>query len=199
VFGILAELSAGRPCDISGIDGYDALEAHRGVQWPCAAGAEVVTGDQRRLFADGRFHHPDGRARFVFETPRRVAEPPSPAFPLILLTGRGSSSQWHTQTRSAKSPVLQSLAAKDPYVEVAPSDADERGIEHGEWVQVLSPRGSMRARARVTPIVAAGQVFVPMHYAETNLLTNASFDPYSRQPSYKHGTCDVRTLRRRLR
>ena len=28
---------------------------------------------QRRLFADGRFYHPDGRARFLFEEPQALA------------------------------------------------------------------------------------------------------------------------------
>jgi assimilatory nitrate reductase catalytic subunit len=53
----------------------------------------------------------------------------------------------------------------------------------------------MEARAYVTPTVAAGQVFVPMHYAATNRLTYASFDPYSRQPSYKYAAVAVRRLR----
>jgi len=44
--------------------------------------------------------------------------------------------------------------------------------------------------ACVTPTVEPGQVFMPMHYRETNLLTQAAFDPYSRQPSYK--ACAVR-------
>jgi assimilatory nitrate reductase catalytic subunit len=33
--------------------------------------------------------------------------------------------------------------------------------------------------------VQPGQIFLPMHYAVTNQLTNSIFDPYSRQPSYK--------------
>ena len=36
-------------------------------------------------------------------------------------------------------------------------------------------------------------MFVPMHYPETNRLTAASFDPHSRQPSYKHAAVEVRT------
>jgi assimilatory nitrate reductase catalytic subunit len=199
VFEILKELSRGRPCDLSGIDGYDAIDAAGGVQWPVPAGTGVVPGDERRLFADGRFHHSDGRARFVFEAPRRVAEPPTVAFPLALLTGRGSSSQWHTQTRSAKSTVLQQLSVTEPYVELAPTDAHARGITTGDRVVVSSPRGSMDAKAMVTPTVAQGQVFIPMHYPGTNRLTNASFDPYSRQPSYKHGTVEVRRAHRRPR
>ncbi len=39
--------------------------------------------------------------------------------------------------------------------------------------------------AVLTPAVQQGQVFIPMHYDETNQLTDAVFDPYSRQPSYK--------------
>jgi anaerobic selenocysteine-containing dehydrogenase len=43
----------------------------------------------------------------------------------------------------------------------------------------------MTATAFVTPTVKPGQVFIPMHYAATNQLTLAAFDPYSRQPAYK--------------
>ena len=48
----------------------------------------------------------------------------------------------------------------------------------------------MTATVFVTASVSPGQVFVPMHYAETNQLTFPSVDPHSRQPSYKH--CAVR-------
>lgn len=190
VFGLLQQLSAGRPCDITGIRGYRHLDKAGGIQWPFAAGAEPE-GGERRLFEDGRFYHPDGRARFLFEDPRPVAEPVSAEFPLVLLTGRGSSAHWHTQTRTGKSAVLRSLGSEDPYVEISPADATVRGLVAGEWATVRSARGRMRARVHVTPTVADGQVFVPMHYVETNLLTNPSFDPYSRQPSYKHGAVQV--------
>ncbi|HEX9505915.1 MAG TPA: molybdopterin dinucleotide binding domain-containing protein, partial [Acidimicrobiia bacterium] len=116
-------------------------------------------------------------------------------FPLMLLTGRGSSSQWHTQTRTAKSAVLRSLGAEEPYVEISPDDAAARALTTGDWTVITSARGSMHARARVTPIVAPGQVFVPMHYAQTNCLTSPSFDPYSRQPSYKSGAVQVQRAR----
>ena len=197
VFGILRRLSRGRPCDISGISGYRMIDEAGGVQWPFPEGATLSGDNERRLFADHRFHHPDERARFLFETPRPIAEPVSSAFPLVLLTGRGSSSDWHTRTRTAKSAVLRSLAAPDPYVEISPDDAEERALRSGDWASVTSRRGSMRARACVTPTVAAGQVFVPMHYVETNRLTNPSFDPYSRQPSYKSGAVEVRRAGRR--
>jgi assimilatory nitrate reductase catalytic subunit len=199
VFAILTRLSRGRPCDITGITDYRMIDEAGGIQWPFPAGATVVAGDQRRLFEDGHYFHPDGRARFLFEDPTPVAEHPSAEFPLILLTGRGSSSEWHTRTRTGKSAVLRSLAEQEPYVELAPVDADERGLTGGDWVEVASARGAMRARCVVTTTVRPGQVFIPMHYVETNRLTHPSFDPYSRQPSYKSGAVQVRRVRRHLR
>jgi assimilatory nitrate reductase catalytic subunit len=195
-FAIMQRLSADQPCDISGIDGYAALDRAGGIQWPYPVAGEPQRGDQeRRLFGDGRFLHADGRARFLYEEPRPVAEPTSAAFPYILLTGRGSSSQWHTQTRTSKSAILRTLYPDQPYVEISPPDAAAVGVITDDWVMVASTRGEMEARAYVTPTVAAGQVFVPMHYAATNRLTYASFDPYSRQPSYKYAAVAVRRLR----
>ncbi len=191
VFQILKRISRDRPCDFTGIADYRMIEASGGIQWPFAETAPA-SPPERRLFEDGRYYHPDGRARFCFEDPRPVRETTSKRYPLVLLTGRGSASQWHTETRTGKSAVLRSLAARHPYIEISPVDATARRISPEDWVVVSSARGSMRARAFITSTVVAGQVFVPMHDASTNLLTDASFDPYSRQPSYKHCAVEVR-------
>jgi len=199
-FRILQRLSAGRPCDITGIDGYADLEASGGIQWPCVPASETCSSGtgrvaaERRLFEDGRFLHPNGRARFVWGDPTPVGEPTSAAFPFVLLTGRGSSSQWHTQTRTSKSAILRTLYPEQPYVEMAPTDAAALHVATDDWVVVASARGEMQARAYVTPTIAPGQVFVPMHYVGTNRLTDPSFDPHSRQPSYKWAAVAIRVL-----
>ncbi len=195
VFRITQRLSAGRPCDITGIADYRMIEECGGIQWPFPAGATGTAPEpperERRLFEDGRFFHADGRARFLFSEPEPVGEPVSPAYPFVLLTGRGSSSQWHTQTRTSKSSMLRGLYAERAYVEIAPADADALGIRPHDDVVIRSRRGAMRAWAFVTPTVATGQVFIPMHYEETNRLTRPAFDPHSRQPSYKHCAVNV--------
>jgi assimilatory nitrate reductase catalytic subunit len=192
VFAILQRLSEGRPCDMSGMGDYDSLAAAGGVQWPLPGGetAEAVAGE-RRLFADGRFFHADGRARFVFEAPSPVWEPTTRRFPLVLLTGRGTSAEWHTGTRTSKSALLRSLAPSRLYVQISPEDASARGIRTNDVVVVASSRATIRAYAFVTPTVSAGQVFLPMHDAATNRLTTSSVDPYSRQPSYKWSAVEV--------
>jgi assimilatory nitrate reductase catalytic subunit len=196
-FEHLERLSAGRPCDITGIAGYDAIEAAGGIQWPWPAAEDgspltpTARDVERRLFADGRFFHPDGRARFVCDEPRPVAERPSARFPLALLTGRGTSAQWHTGTRTSKSSVLRALAPAGSVVEIHPDDANARGIGNGAHVEVRSARGAIRATALVTPTVRVGSVFVPMHAPDVNQLTFPSFDPHSRQPAYKDAAVEV--------
>lgn len=201
VFQMMKELSRGQACDITGIRDYQMIDRCGGIQWPYSerdASMEDATDDhemnvansQRRLFADGKFYHPDGRAKFLFEQPRRMPEPPNKTFPYLLLTGRGTAAQWHTQTRTGKSAVLRRLGPADAYVEIHPRDARAEGIRPNQEVVVESQRGRIRAKAFVTPTVQPGQVFMAMHYEETNKLTLAHFDPYSHQPSYKN--CAVR-------
>ena len=146
--------------------------------------------DYHEVLADGRFFHPDGKARLLFEDPRDMPEPPNDRYPYLLLTGRGSASQWHTQSRTSKSTVLRGLYPKEIYVEINPQDARREGIRPNSMVQIKSQRGSVKAKAFVTPTIQQGQLFIPMQYEATNQLTLAHFDPYSRQPSYKN--CAVR-------
>ena len=195
VFQILKQLSADQPCDITGIEDYRMIEESGGIQWPLASGeGSGARGEQeRRLFADGRFYHPDGRAKFLFEAPRPMPEPASAKYPFVLLTGRGTASQWHTQTRTSKSEVLRKLYPQRLYVEINPNDARSLGIAPNEMVSVESQRGRVNAQAFLTPSVPVGQVFVPMHESNANQLTDAVFDPYSKQPSYK--SCAVRVTR----
>lgn len=184
VFQLLKRLSRDQPCDFSGIVDYRMLDDARGIQWPYGAGCEDHA-PERRLLGDGRFYHPDGRARFIFAASRPVAEPRDRNFPFTLLTGRGCSSQWHTQTRTQKSGLLRKLYPQAPYAELHPSDAKRLCIEPGSWVVVESRRGVATVRALITSGVQAGQVYIPMHYDVTNRLTYPAFDPHSRQPSYK--------------
>jgi anaerobic selenocysteine-containing dehydrogenase len=190
-FQILKRLSAGQPFDFCGIRDYQHLNDCGGIQWPCAENLEPHR--ERRLFEDGRFFTADSKARFIFEKLRAQPEPPDEEFPFTLLTGRGTSVQWHTGTRTEKSAVLRKLRPSGVYVEMNPDDARRLRVAPNGKVMVSSRRGSVVAKAFVTSTVQAGQIFIPMHYAEANRLTLASFDPYSRQPSYK--ACAVRIER----
>lgn len=148
---------------------------------------------ERRLFEDGRFFTADSKARFIFEEPRTAPEMPDAEFPFVLLTGRSSTAQWHTLTRTAKSEILRRLSPSELLLELNPEDGKRLGLRQRSKVRVESRRGGLQARVVLTASVARGQVFLPMHDAATNLLTLPVVDPYSRQPAYKH--CAVRVER----
>ncbi len=209
-FQILKRLSAGQPCDITGIADYKHLDDCGGIQWPLpqesfkfqvssiqSGSSELETENlkletlrERRLFADGKFFTTDGKAKFLFDQPRAVAEPTNEEFPFVMLTGRGTSAQWHTNTRTGKSAVLRTLYPANAYVEIHPSDLARLGLVANKPVAVLSRRGRIECAAVASPSVQPGHVFIPMHYEVTNQLTRTEYDPHSRQPSYKY--CAVR-------
>lgn len=193
VFHLLRDLTRDRPCDITGIEGYDHLDSRGGIQWPYPADSPPEERE-RRLFADGRFYTPSGKARLLYSPHAEMPEMPDEKYPLILLTGRGTSSQWHTQSRTSKSAVLSRLAPARPYLELHPEEAAEMGIQQGDLIEVQTRRGSLEVEAYLAPTVRRGQVFVPMHYHGVNRLTHPSFDPHSRQPNYKACACRLRIL-----
>jgi len=195
-FQILKTLSAGQPCDFTGIRDYAHIAESGGIQWPLPESPSADRPSamtERRLFADGKFFTPDARARFYFDAPRPMPEPPDADYPFIMLTGRGSSAQWHTGSRTDKSAVLRKLAPTVLTAEINPDDATRLGIASGDRVTVRSRRGTAEAIALVTPTVQRGQIFLPMHFGTVNKLTFPSFDPHSRQPSYK--ACAVAVAR----
>lgn len=224
VFEMLKQCTRGMPCDITGIRDYQHLDREGGIQWPypdaesiqvpvtnrdeltdpvenskhnvTAPNDDSHLASERRLFEDGRFFHSDSRAKFLFEESRPLTENPSSQFPFLLLTGRGSASQWHTQTRTQSSAILRKLYPQQPFVELNPQDARQLAIQQDEQVHITSQRGEMTATAFLTHNVQPGQVFIPMHYAATNQLTDAVFDPYSKQPAYKACAVSVSKLGR---
>ncbi|MCC1492163.1 nitrate reductase [Cognatishimia sp. F0-27] len=183
----------GRDFDISGFadisdQGYARFQPQR---WPV-----TTTRKGGRFFADGRFFHPDGRARMVAVSWKPPASKKSPRFPFRLNTGRVRD-QWHTMTRTALSPRLSGHLA-EPFVDMHPEDAARRNIAASDLVQLVSPTGKCILRARITPAVQIGQLFAPMHWtAETapsariDTLVAAETDPVSGQPESKASVVDA--------
>jgi anaerobic selenocysteine-containing dehydrogenase len=80
-------------------------------------------------------------------------------------------------------------------VEINPDDASSLGISDGEMVKVISRRGEVVARAKVTEVSPVGVVFMTFHFAESpaNMLTNPAVDPVAKIPEFK--VCAVRIER----
>ena len=163
VFRIMQRLSEDQPCDITGIKGYAQLDACGGIQWPWTANNAAggfQPEQQRRLFDDGRFFHADGKAKLIVDSITPMAETTDDEYPVMLLSGRGTVSQWHTQTRTHKSPVLRKLYPNRAYVEINPDDAAKWRIRNGDQVTIASRRGEVTA-------------FAPVSYTHLTLPTKA--------------------------
>ncbi len=168
---------------------YDALSP---TLWPQRT--EGVSED--RFFADGGFFTSDGRGRFIAVTDRVPATATDIAYPLILNTGR-IRDQWHTMTRTGLSPALSQHLA-EPFLEIAPEDAERLGLGPAMLARVTSPQGECLVRALITRRVKSGQVFMPMHWndqwsgkARADALVASHVDPVSGQPEAKYTPVSV--------
>ncbi|MGH3516908.1 MAG: molybdopterin oxidoreductase family protein, partial [Haloechinothrix sp.] len=186
VFTELRQASAGGVADYSGIS-YDRLRDGEALYWPVPDETHPGTP---RPFLD-RFHHPDGRARFIPVTHRGPAEPIDADYPLIATTGRLLA---HYQS-GAQTRNVHELMAVNPemFVEVHPDTAGRAGLAEGELAVLTSRRGQVRAIVRLVPSARLDTVFLPFHFPgaqRANLLTNPALDPTSRMPEFK--VCAVR-------
>ena len=101
-FNLMRECSRNMPCDFTGVT-WEALEESHGDPMAVSEGKEENNKEeQRRLYGDGQFFTPSGKAQFVFEEVRENPYPPTEEFPYVFNTGRGSVGQWHTQSRTKK-------------------------------------------------------------------------------------------------
>lgn len=190
-FQLLKSITKEQPCDFTGITDYQDVDENGGIQWPCPS-TDRPEQSERRLFEDGTYYTANGKANFIWEDLTPVpGGTPYEEFPYILLTGRGSSGQWHTETRTRKSEILQKLNPKENYIEINLHDATELKLATGDKVRIESANGKCEVKCVITPNVQPGQVFMPMHFEETNQLTRGVFDPYSRQPSYKYALVKI--------
>jgi formate dehydrogenase alpha subunit len=150
-----------------------------GLQWPCPTTEHPGTVYLHK----GQFAK--GKGTFFAIDHRDPAEMPDAEYPLILTTGR-LLYQYHTGTMSRRAKGLEEKAP-ECRVEIAPGDAIDFGIGDGDSVRVKTRRGSIVARAEVSPKAVAGTVFLPFHFfeASANKLTNAALDPVAKIPEYK--------------
>lgn len=170
---------------------YDALEP---VQWPI----DPLSGESRsRMFEDGRFYTPSGKARFVPIRYRPPENVPDQQYPLVLNTGRVRD-QWHTMTRSGRSARL-CAHLPEPFVEIHPVDARSWHLQDGSLARLSSRWGRMVCRVKLTEDQRPGSLFVPMHWNDqfasnacVDTLVNPATDPLSGQPECKHTPVNIK-------
>jgi len=171
---------------------YAKLDELGSVQWPCNEKAPEGTP----IMHIGGFAR--GKGKFVLTEYVPTDERTGPRFPLLLTTGR-ILSQYNVgaQTRRTENNVWHD----EDILEIHPHDAENRGINDGDRVALISRAGDTSMRAHITDRVQPGVVYTTFHHPESgaNVITTDYSDWATNCPEYKVTAVEVRLTNRESR
>lgn len=195
VFNEHRETTRGRDLDITGLS-YQLLETQGPQQWPFKAGASV---GQARLYTNGVFEKPDGKAHFHNAVYKATYDKPDARHPLRLLTGR-LRDQWHGMSRTGTIAQLYNHV-EAPVVAMNQDDMSRRLLKDGDIVKLSNKRGNLTIRVQPSDEVYPAQMFIPMHWGSqfmnglgVNALMPDAVDKTSKQPELKHTAVKIEKL-----
>jgi formate dehydrogenase major subunit len=157
---------------------FEKLDKLGSIQWPCNADAESGTPTM----------HVDEfvRGKGMFRVTPYVAtdEVTTRMYPLLLTTGR-ILSQYNVGAQTRRTANLQ--WHDEDVLEMHPHDAEQRGIQAGDWVGLRSRAGETVLRAVLTERVQPGVVYTTFHHPESgaNVVTTDNSDWATNCPEYK--------------
>lgn len=157
---------------------FEKLDRLGSIQWPCndehPEGTPVMHVDE----------FVRGKGKFFITQYVPTSEKVTPKYPLILTTGR-ILTQYNVgaQTRRTDNVAWH----PEDRIEIHPHDAEERGIQEGDWVGIKSRAGETVLRATITERVQPGVVYTTFHHPESgaNVITTENSDWATNCPEYK--------------
>jgi formate dehydrogenase major subunit len=174
---IMEEIAALTP-SFAGVS-YAKIDRFSSLQWPC--NADTAEAGTATMHID-RFVR--GQGRFFNTQYVASEEKVTRRFPLILTTGR-ILSQYNVGAQTRRTPNNQ--WHDEDRLDIHPHDAQERGIQDGDWVGIHSRSGETVLRAVVTERMQPGVVYTTFHFPESgaNVITTDSSDWATNCPEYK--------------
>jgi formate dehydrogenase alpha subunit len=162
------------------------------LQWPCPDPEHPGTP----ILHTAAFTR--GKGKFLPLSYRPSEELPDAAYPFLLTTGRHLS-QFHTGTMTRKVKGLNVLYGEES-IEINPADAGTLGVAAGETVKVISRRGELKVRVKVSAVSPPGVVFMTFHFTESpaNILTSAALDPMAKIPELKVAAVRIEKINDRI-
>ncbi len=159
---------------------YEKIDRLGSVQWPC--NDEMPEGTV--IMHTEQFLRDNGKGLFMLTEFVATAERVTGKYPLILTTGR-ILSQYNVgaQTRRTENVAWHA----EDRLEIHPHDAEDRGVNTGDWVGIKSRAGETVLRALVSERVQPGVVYTTFHFPESgaNVITTDNSDWATNCPEYK--------------
>lgn len=157
-----------------------------GKQWPVAEdgkGTEILHTDTFKR----------GKGKFIAASWRESEEivKNGKEFPYIITTNRELEHyNCGTMTRRTKNAEI----LKEDLLLINPVDAAKHLIENGDMVCVISPRGKVDVKAKITDEVKPGILSSTFHFPEImmNNITSSECDTDALCPEYKVVACNIR-------
>ncbi|KUO50928.1 MAG: formate dehydrogenase [Sphingomonadales bacterium BRH_c42] len=173
---ILAEIARLTP-SFAGVS-WEKLEREGSLQWPVN---EASPDGSPIMHVDGFVR---GKGHFVVTDYVPTDEMTGPRFPLLLTTGR-ILSQYNVGTQTRRTANAQ--WHEEDVLEIHPVDAENRGLQDGDWTRLASRTGETTLRVTVTDRVAPGVVYTTFHHPATqaNVVTTEFSDWATNCPEYK--------------
>ena len=147
---------------------YDRLRVMgtNGFQEPATAFTDGKIVGTKRLFADGKFSKPDGKAVFA-ETQWRGLQAPGKQeekdkFAFLINNGRANI-VWQSAYLDVDNELVMDRWPY-PFIELNPEDMAELGLKNGDLVEVYNENGSTQAMAYPTPTAKRKQAFMLFGY-----------------------------------
>ncbi len=125
-----------------------------------------------------------GKGKFVVTDYVPTDEKTGPRFPLLLTTGRILS---HYNVGAQTRRTANTIWHPEDLLEMHPTDAENRGLNDGDWTRLTSRTGETTLRVQVTDKVAPGVVYTTFHHPATqaNVVTTEFSDWATNCPEYK--------------
>ncbi|MBK8455689.1 MAG: formate dehydrogenase subunit alpha [Phyllobacteriaceae bacterium] len=157
---------------------YDHLDQAGSVQWPCN---EKNPQGTPIMHVDGFVR---GKGKFINTEYVATEERTGPRFPLLLTTGR-ILSQYNVGAQTRRTENVR--WHDEDVLEIHPHDAEQRGVNDGDFVRLASRSGETTLRAVITERVAPGVVYTTFHHPGTqaNVVTTDFSDWATNCPEYK--------------
>jgi len=165
---------------------FERLREAGSLQWPVN---EAAPDGSPIMHVDGFVR---GKGQFVVTDYMPTDEKTGPRFPLLLTTGRILS---HYNVGAQTRRTANTTWHPEDLLEMHPADAENRGLNDGDWVKLSSRSGETTLRVTVTHRIAPGVVYTTFHHPATqaNVVTTDYSDWATNCPEYKVTAVQVST------